>query len=62
MRLIHELMKPQRPYSPEGKAHFIRYLKDNDIFRKVLNSNTHDQVLTRSTQLLKFLLDNNVLD
>jgi|JI61114C2RNA_FD_contig_101_672497_length_2139_multi_2_in_0_out_0_2 hypothetical protein len=62
IRLIQELMRPQRPYSAEGKNYFIAYIRENDLFRKVLNSGTHDQVLTRSTPFIKFLLENFLLD
>lgn len=61
MRLIQELLRPQRPYTAEGKINFINYLRETDLFRMVFNSATHDQVLTRSTPFLKFLLDNNLI-
>jgi hypothetical protein len=61
LRLLNDLMKPVRPYIPSTKQFFLDYLAQNDIFCKVFQPNSHEQVMTRAAPFLKFLLDSNMI-
>lgn len=61
LRLLNDLMKPVRPYSPAGKQNLLDYLVQNEVFYKALQPNSHEQVLTRAAPFLKYLLDSNMV-
>ncbi len=62
LRLLYDLINNNmKPLSETEKAEFLVYLKENNIFYRVIQPNIHEQVLFRSVFLLKFMLENEII-
>ena len=58
LRILYELIKPVKPMTLEEMIDFREYFQENKIFYSVFYVGVHEQILTRSVDLLKFLLVN----
>ena len=62
IRFLFELIKPVRPYQTEEEQKELeRFFVDNKIFFKLIQNNVHEQVLSRSVEILKFLMDSQLI-
>jgi hypothetical protein len=58
IRFLLELIRPLRPYQNEQEVQELhKFFVDNQIFYKIIQNSVHEQVLSRSVDILKFLMD-----
>jgi hypothetical protein len=57
LRYLFELIKPLRPYPPEERQQLNAFLVDNQIFYRIVYSNAHEQILSRSGELIRYMLE-----
>lgn len=49
LRLLYELINPiPKKYSVQERKSVDEFLKNNDIFYKIIQPNTHEQILLRA--------------
>ena len=57
LRYLYVLINPyKRPYTDAERDGINKYLKNNEIFNKVFLNNVHEQILSRSVDLCRYLL------
>lgn len=62
LRFLVELVRPIRPYQNDAeREELLKFLKDNQIYYKVIQANVHEQILSRSVDLLKFMLEKEIM-
>lgn len=57
LRYLYELIKPVRPYPIEEKQELNAFLLDNQIFYRLVNSNAHEQLLSRTPDFIRYMLE-----
>ena len=57
LRFLFELIKPLRPYPPEERQQLNAFLLDNQIFYRLVYNNVHEQILSRSGEVVRYMLE-----
>lgn len=62
IKFLYELIKPMRPYqTEEERKELENFFVENQIFYKLIQNNVHESVLARSVDILKFLMDSQLI-
>ena len=61
LRYINDLINPKKPYSTLEREEADRFLKDNHIFDRIFQANTHEQILTRTQLLLRYFIEKGIV-
>ena len=56
LRYLTDLINPKKPYSESEREAFNKFVKDEKIFQQIFNSNTHEQIISRTITLLEYLI------
>lgn len=57
LRYIYDIITPgKKPYSEKEKASIDEYLHRNQIFKQLFQNNVHEQILWRSVNFFRYLL------
>ena len=61
LRYINDLINPKKPYSTAEREAADRFLKENHIFDRIFQANTHEQILTRTQLLLRYFIEKGIV-
>lgn len=62
LKYLSELIRPLRPYQDQAEREELHaFLRDNAVFYKFVTSNAHEQVLSRSGDVIRYLLEHAII-
>ena len=61
LRYIYDLVNPKKPHSVEEREEVDRFIVEEKIFYQIFQAQTHEQILSRTPALLKYLIEKSIV-